>query len=67
MGTTISVDIDELIERLKLAKDEGFSIVQLEISDSMIEEDETLTIRALEPVSGDVTDFGIITFENGEI
>ena len=47
--------------------DEGYSTAELEIEDSLIEEDSYLHLRAIDPVTGDNPDYGNLPYDSGEL
>ena len=67
MGISIKVNVGDLLEKITSMVEEGYNTVELEIEDSVIEEDASLYLMAIDPVTGDNPEYGSIPYDDGEL
>lgn len=65
--SSIKINVSDLLEKLSGMVEEDFSNAELEIEESMIEEDSLLRVYAFDPVTGTRTEYGDIPYDSGEI
>lgn len=66
MASNIKVNVDELIEKLKLISDDEYNTVKIEIGDAVYEGDKALKIIAIDTINDREIEYGEVQFDSGE-